>query len=239
MIKSLPMALKRSMREVKNYTTAVVAATFMVVWFCSDALASNLTGGVEIAGSYNIKPRKNLEERIKAERSMIVSKDGGIKDAVVFIKGIKGTSSLIQKEVTIDQKRKAFIPHVLPIPVGTTVTFKNSDPFVHRIISNSETKRIRMEFAYEGATMDITFDKPGVVDVWCDDHKRMQGWILVMEIPFFAATDEHGHFTIPNLPPGKYTVEVWHEVLGTQTQEIEVKEGENTKIDFRLPGKEF
>ncbi|MBI5894344.1 MAG: carboxypeptidase regulatory-like domain-containing protein [Deltaproteobacteria bacterium] len=224
----------------------ILPFAFLIV--SSPVLAAAITGKVEIAGSYSIKPRKNLEEGIKAERSLIVSKDGGIKDAVVFIKGInlsrdvlkrEETSSLIQKEVAIDQKRKAFIPHVLPILVGTTVTFKNSDPFVHRIISNSETKKIRMEFAYEGATMNVTFDKSGVVDVWCDDHKRMQGWILVMETPFFAATDGKGDFIISNVPPGRYTIEVWHEVLGVQTQEIEVKEGKDNRVDFRLPGKEF
>ena len=204
MIRLLPMALRGRKKRIERGFLLLTSVVGLL--YTTSVFAAALTGRVEIAGSYSITPRKNLEERIKAERSLIVSKDGGIKDAVAFIKGIKETSSLIQKEVTIDQKRKAFIPHVLPIQVGTTVTFKNADPFVHRIISNSETKRIRMEFAYEGATMDVTFDKPGVVDVWCDDHKRMQGWILVMESPFFAATDERGHFTIPNLPPGKYTV---------------------------------
>jgi plastocyanin len=242
------MALKRSMREVKNYITVVAAATFMAAWLCSDALASNLTGRVEIDGSYSIKPRKNLDEQIKAERSLIVSKDGGIRDAVVFIKGInlssyvfkqEGISSLLQKEFVIDQKRKAFIPHVLPVIVGAKITFKNSDPFVHRIISNSEEKKLRMEFAYEGAVMDIKFDKPGIIEMWCDDHKRMQGWILVMDTPFFAATDEKGFFTIPDVPIGRYTIEVWHEVLGVLNREIEIKAGENYMVIFKLPGKEF
>ncbi|MBI3815399.1 MAG: carboxypeptidase regulatory-like domain-containing protein [Nitrospinae bacterium] len=275
MIRLLPMALRSRIRSnckrqnedcklqivnCKNHSKVLLYFAFLILHFAffnAPALAATLTGRVEIVGSYNIKPRKNLDEQIKAERSLIVSKDGGIKDAVVFIKGInlssyvpdqkhirtglkrEETSSLIQKEVVIDQKRKAFIPHAFPVIVGAKVTFKNSDPFVHRIISNSEEKKLRMEFAYEGATMDVTFDKPGIIELWCDDHKRMQGWILVMETPFFAATDEKGYFTIPDVPVGRYTVEVWHEVLGIQNREIEIKAGENSMVDFKLPGKEF
>jgi len=87
--------------------------------------------------------------------------------------------------------------------------------------------------------MEVTFDKPGIVELWCDDHKRMQTWVLVMDTPFFAITDEEGYYNIPNLPGGKYTVEIWHETLSAETQEIEIKERENIWLDFRIPGKEF
>ena len=253
MIRLLPMALRGrkkrinhnkdarcKMQEARFFLFLTSCFLFLFLTYASLTLAAALTGRVEIDGSYSIKPRKNLEERIKAERSLIVSKDGGIKDAVVSIKGLKGNNNQsLPKNAVIDQKNKTILPHVLPIPVGTAVTFKSSDPFVHRIISNSEAKRLRMEFAYEGATMDMTFEEPGIVELWCDDHKRMQAWILVMETPFFATTDENGYFTIPALPAGRYTVEIWHEVLGSQSKEIDLKEGENAKVDFRLPGKEF
>lgn len=212
---------------------------FSILYFLSaPALGAAISGRVEVAGPYNIKPRKTLEERIKAERSLVVSEDGSIKNAVIFIKGKRENSSL-PGEMVIDQKNKAFVPHVLPIFKGTKVTFNNSDPFVHRIISNSEAKKLRMEFAYEGARVDITFDAPGIVEIWCDDHRRMQGWILVLETPFFAVADERGSFTIPEVPPGEYRVEVWHEILGAQAQEIIIEEGGNAKVNFALPGKEF
>lgn len=247
MIKSLPMALRDRRKMIKVMESALcsryyVVTVIMVYSLLSPFLsfAATLTGKVEVTGPYGIKPRKVMEEQIKAERSLVVSKDGGIKDAVVSIKGIKGKYPLQpSKEATIDQKNKKFIPHTLAIPVGSTVRFKSSDPFVHRIISDSEAKRLRLEFAYEGATVDVTFDKPGIIEIRCDDHKRMQGWILVMETPFFAVTDEKGRFIIPDIPAGRYAVEVWHEVLGKQAQEIEVKEDENVRVDFRLPGKEF
>lgn len=209
--------------------------------FPTPILSATLAGKVAVEGPWGIKPRKILEERIKAERSVVVSKDGGVKNAVVFINGIKGINGdeLLPKEVVIDQAKKTFIPHVLPIITGTKVTFKNTDSFVHRIIADSEAGKLRMEFAYEGATMNVTFDKPEIVELRCDDHKRMQGWIMVLETQFFAVTDEKGHFAIPNLPAGKYTVEVWHEVLGNRNYEIEVKNGRDIKVYFTLPGKEF
>ncbi|MFZ3090202.1 MAG: carboxypeptidase regulatory-like domain-containing protein [Nitrospirota bacterium] len=258
MIRFLPMGSKSQIRSnckrqnedcklqivnCKNYSRVLLYFAFLILHFAffnAPALAATLTGKVAVEGKYNIKPRKNLEERIKAIRGLVVSNEGGLKNAVVSIKGLKGNNNQsLPRNVVIDQKNKTILPHVLPIPVGASVTFKSADPFVHRIISNSDTKKLRMEFAYEGAAMEATFDQPGIVEIWCDDHKRMQGWILVMETAFFAVTDEKGHFSIPNIPAGRYTVEVWHEILGLQTQEIELKEGEDMKIDFRLPGKEF
>src|SRR3990170_1323799 len=202
MIRLLLMVLRSPMR---NSWVLLHFTIFILLSICfiepTSVLSATLTGKVEVTGEYSIKPQKNLEERIKAERSLVVSRDGGLKNAVVFVRGLSGNHSL-PKGTVIDQKNKTFPPHVLAIPVGATVTFKNSDPFVHRIISDSEAKRLRMEFAYEGATMDMTFEEPGIVELWCDDHKRMQAWILVMETPFFATTDENGYFTIPALPAG-------------------------------------
>lgn len=258
MIKSLLMASRSTIRSnckmqnencklkivnCKNHSRALLYFSFLILHFSflnAPVLAATLTGKVAVEGEYNIKPRKNLEERIKAIRALVVSNDGGLKNAVVSIKGLKGNNNQsLPKNAVIDQKNKTFLPHVLPLPAGGTVTFKNTDPFVHRIISDSDTKKLRMELAYEGATMEATFDQSGIVELWCDDHKRMQAWILVMETAFFAVTNEKGHFSIPNIPAGRYTVEVWHEALGAQTQEIEVKEGEDIKVDFKLPGKEF
>lgn len=239
MIRLLLMVLRSPMR---NSWVFLHFTIFILLSICliepPSVLSATLAGKVEVIGEYSIRPRKNLEERIKAERSLVVSGGGGLKNAVVFIRGPKANNSL-PKGTVIDQRNKTFLPHVLPIPVGATVTFKNSDPFVHRIISDSEAKRLRMEFAYEGAAMEVTFDKPGTVELWCDDHKRMQTWVLVMDTPFFAITDEEGYYNIPNLPGGKYTVEVWHETLAAESQEIEIKERENTWLDFRIPGKEF
>lgn len=248
MIRSLPMGSGKRI-EVRSQEPAPAGRQqWLGVYFfyfvfslllSTSAFAAAITGRVEVVDQYSIKPRKLLEDRIKAERSLVVNKDGGVKNAVVLVRGVKDNTSLPKAAFVINQKNKTFLPHILAVPVGSTITFKNEDPFVHRIISDSEAKRLRMEFAYEGAAMDVSFDKPGTVELWCDDHKRMQAWIMVLDTPFFAVTDEKGHFIIQNLPSGRYALEVWHEVLGTQTQEIEVKEGEDIKVDFKLPGKEF
>src|SRR3989304_7903443 len=159
MIRLLVMVLRSSMR---NSWVLLHFTIFILLSICfiepPSVLSATLTGKVEVTGEYSIKPQKNLEERIKAERSLVVSRDGGLKNAVVFVRGLSGNHSL-PKGTVIDQKNKTFLPHVLAIPVGAAVTFKNSDPFVHRIISDSEAKRLRMEFAYEGAAMEVTFDK--------------------------------------------------------------------------------
>ncbi|OGP29952.1 MAG: hypothetical protein A2073_01975 [Deltaproteobacteria bacterium GWC2_42_11] len=228
-------------RKIKTKYIFRVNIVLILLLLVTPSLAATVTGRVEVTGEYGIKPGKKLHERVKAERALVVSRDGGLKNAVVSIEGVKGVfyPPKEQPVIVIGQKEKTFIPHVLPILVGTMVRFGNSDDFVHRIISDSEAKHLRLEFSYKGAAFDVTFDMQGVVRLWCDDHRMMEAWVLVKENPYFAVTDDNGNFTISNLPPGRYTIEVWHEVIGTQRQEVAVEERGNVKVDFKLQGKEF
>src|SRR6185436_18773562 len=118
-------------------------------------------------------------------------------------------------------------------PAGGTVEFLNSDRLLHNIHSTSRSNAVFNRTQPKGRTIPIVFTKPEIVRIGCDLHGWMRAWIVVMEHPFQAVTGAAGEFAIPNVPPGKYTLNVWHETLGTVTKDVTVGEGDaTTTIDI-------
>ena len=109
------------------------------------------------------------------------------------------------------QRDQAFVPHVLAITVGTTVDFPNSDPFFHNVFSLSKTSPFDLGRYSRGKSKAVRFDRPGIVRVFCDIHSHMSAFILVFAHRFFAVTDAAGRYEIAGVPPGTYTLRVWHE----------------------------
>ena len=163
-----------------------------------------------------------------------------LRDFVVYIDGPLGTAVPPAAPVTVDtrritQKGAEFRPHILPVVVGTTVEWPNNDEIFHNVFSMSETKPFDLDL-YKGNPPNkrVTFDKPGRVDVFCSIHANMHCVVLVLENPFFAVTDAHGHYSITNVPPGTYRLKAWHERLPAQTRQITVSETGELKSDFLL-----
>jgi plastocyanin len=111
----------------------------------------------------------------------------------------------------MDQLDQAFVPHVLAITVGTTVDFPNSDVTFHNVFSLSKTRSFDLGRYSRGHSKSVRFDRPGVVQVFCDIHSHMNAYILVFAHRFFAVTDDAGRYAIGHVPPGAYTLVVWHE----------------------------
>jgi plastocyanin len=143
----------------------------------------------------------------------------------------------------MDQRDLTFIPHVLPVLVGSSVQFPNNDKVAHNVFSLSRTKPFNFGSYGPGVSKTVVFDKAGVVELRCDVHAEMSAYILVMENPYWAVTDEKGQFKIPDqadlaqhgikglkdLPPGTYVVKTWNEKLKTEEATVEVpKDGEVT-----------
>ena len=143
------------------------------------------------------------------------------KDAVVHVKsGLRpGKGAAPHRTSVIDQRDKAFTPHILAVPVGTKVVFKNSDIVLHNVYSRSPVKTVDLGAFGQDQSRQTSFDEPGRVDIFCAIHTNMHAIILVLENSFFATTDERGYFEIRNLPPGEYGLGVWTE----QRQEIDAR----------------
>jgi plastocyanin len=109
----------------------------------------------------------------------------------------------------MDQKANAFVPHILVVQTGTAVIFPNSDTVSHHVYSFSPTKPFELGLYKGNVHSPVSFDEPGLVVLGCNIHDGMLGYILIVDTPHFALTDERGAVTIESVPEGRYTVNVW------------------------------
>ena len=158
------------------------------------------------------------------------------ENVVVYIQQATGT--FIPGRARMDQVSMKFTPHVLPVVVGTTVSFPNSDPVPH-IVFSPEYGSFNLGVMGPGQQKEQTFGTcakfPCVYTILCPIHVEMMGYIIVLQNPFFALTDERGHYKIDNVPPGNYTLGMWHERGRTQTRPVTVGSGVPATIDAIIP----
>jgi plastocyanin len=164
-----------------------------------------------------------------------------MRDFVVFIDGpVAGIpSSVTNSTKTVVTKRvkqigATFDPHVLPVMAGTTVEWPNNDQILHNVFSYSEAKQFDLGLYKAPQIEKVTFDKAGRVDVFCSIHSRMNCVVLVLENPFFAATNEKGKYAIKDVPAGTYKLKAWHERLPPDVREINVPKTGEVHADFVL-----
>jgi plastocyanin len=145
-----------------------------------------------------------------------------VEHAVVFLKG--GSVAAPEGErppAIMDQIDKEFVPHVLPIVVGTRVRFPNHDQIHHHVYSFSRLMSFDLPLYRDSEPPPVKFDRPGVIRVGCNIHDWMSGIIVVLPTPYFAMTDASGAFALENVPPGTHAVLVWHERSTERVEETE------------------
>lgn len=125
--------------------------------------------------------------------------------------------------VEIAQEDQEYVPYVTVVRVGTRVDFPNKDNIQHHLYSVSKPKRFEKPLYASGAHESVVFDKPGVVTLGCNIHDWMIGYVVVLETPYFAKSDQDGHAALSGLAPGRYQLAIWHPRLGKPvTEEIRV-----------------
>lgn len=181
---------------------------FLALLFALPASATELTGRVTAAG----KP---------------------VRDAIVFIEGVRaGTPP--ERPVTINQRRRTFIPHVSAILLGTTVLFPNNDTVFHNVFSYREGKRFDLGLYPVGASRRVLFDRPGLVKIYCNIHSNMSAFLWVLENPYFAVTDARGRYRIAGVPGGSHRLRVWHERRGERVAKLRVPASGSETLDLSL-----
>jgi plastocyanin len=158
------------------------------------------------------------------------------KDVVVFVDKIDGqTFEPPSEPALMDQRNMVFVPHVLPVLVGTQVNFRNSDEVLHNVFSPDKVAdRLNLGTYPQGEVRSKVFDKPGVAVILCNVHPEMEAYVVVLETPYFAVTDEEGNFVIKDVPPGTYTLKVWSEKYDAEAQQVVVEKTKETQVEFRL-----
>ena len=167
--------------------------------------------------------------------------DGKLANVFVHIKDGLGSFSYDAPAgpVTIDQKGCRYHPHVMAARVGQKLEIVNSDPTLHNIHALPKgNQEFNTGQPIQGMKTEHVFSAPEVmVPFKCDVHGWMNAYLAVMDNPYFAVTGADGKFSLKGVPPGKYTIEAWHEKGGTQTATVEIgaKETKTANFSFKAP----
>ncbi|HEY2865026.1 MAG TPA: carboxypeptidase regulatory-like domain-containing protein [Casimicrobiaceae bacterium] len=179
--------------------TVVVTGTVPAAKKIDVTIDQYICGTEKDAGDFLMSPRREL------------------KNAAVWIENPPPNTAPPNPaaKVEMDQNGCVFVPRVVVVPAGGTVDFLNSDRLLHNIHA---TPKLNVSFNRtqpKDRTIPVTFAKPEIVRINCDLHSWMVGWVVVAAHPYYAITGPDGQFSFDGLPPGKYTLHVWHERLGT------------------------
>lgn len=172
-----------------------------------------------------------------------VTSNGGLEDVFVYVKSGLGNKAYAPSStpVIMDQKGCRFVPHVIGVMAGQPVKFTNSDPTMHNVhmvptISTNQSVDISQPPNGGGDTRTLS-TRELMIPVRCNNHPWMEGFINVVDNPFFAVSADGGHFTIKGVPPGTYTIASDHQVLGEKTATVTVAPHQTATVDitYQMP----
>jgi plastocyanin len=153
--------------------------------------------------------------------------------ALVYIDNVKGEFPPPKKNPFMGQKGMVFAPHVLPVLKGSIVDFTNDDTVAHNVFSPPGAPvRFNLGLYGVGVKKTVTFDQLGEVPLLCNVHPEMLAYVIVLQNPYFALTDNAGKYEIKNVPAGSYKLKVWHEKLQETAKDVTVEEGKTVAVDF-------
>jgi plastocyanin len=175
----------------------------------------------------------------KNPEDLVLSPQGGIRSAVVWLEKppAGAPAAALASTATMDQKDCVFAPRVVVVPAGGKIDFLNSDRLLHNLHSTPSANPPFNRTQPKGRTITIAFEKPEIIRMTCDLHSWMRGWVVVAEHPYYALTDGAGEFEFKGLPPGRYTLKVWQERLGTVSKEIVVGDQDPTPVTLEMPAR--
>jgi plastocyanin len=155
---------------------------------------------------------------------------------VLYIEGPgPAANEIASPTAEVQQIDRRFMPQLVVVPVGSTVSFPNMDPIFHNIYSLSKPKSFDLGSYDKGETRRVTFPKPGIVNIYCHLHPNMSATIVVTPNRWYARPDRSGQYRIQNVPPGQYTLVAWHQSAGFFRKTIRVEAGNDSVADFFIP----
>ena len=222
-----------------------------VLLACMPAALFAGPGGTKLSGKVTLngapakpKPLDLSKEPVCAQmhcasplfpESLVVGPGNAIRNAVVYIsEGAPYPGPVPATPVFLDQRGCQYTTHVLAFRAGQEVKISNSDPLSHNIHTiakvNREWNKIQPA---RTPPFSYSYENEEFISVKCNLHPWMQSYLAVLRTPYFSVTGDDGSFIFPDLPPGRYTITVWHETLGTQSHEMEINmSGEPLTLNF-------
>ena len=167
------------------------------------------------AGSASEQPLVNVTGEVSLVAAGSSHAEPDASRVVVWLARINSgsqTSSTTQNtHYRLLQRNKRFEPSLLVVPVGSTVDFPNADPWFHNVFSLYRGKRFDLGLYQAGSQRSVKFDRPGPSYLFCNIHPEMTSVVLAVDTPYFGITGKNGRYSLPNVPQGKYILQVWYE----------------------------
>jgi plastocyanin len=223
----------------------MIASLAFVIALSASApyLGTEFQGGGTISGkiTYNGQPPPRPRLSITMDRqycgasreddTWLVGADGGVRNVVVFLSDIAtGKKMTAAPKLVLNQIGCRYVPRISIVPVDTQMEVKSSDPVLHNVHTYRDGTTL-INFAVppkQNFSITRKLDKTGGMKLKCDVHPFMRGAIFVAANPYVAITGEDGSYEIPDVPPGTYTINTWHEMAGGISQRVTVPD--NTKV---------
>jgi plastocyanin len=185
----------------------VLIVTLASTMLSADSPSIHVSGSAAVAG----KPQANV---------------------VVWLEPPAGQEPRARRRIVLDQRNMQFEPRVLVVRTGTTVEFPNNDRVFHNVFSFRDGKRFDLGLYPIGSVKHVQFDKPGVSRVFCNIHPQMAAYVIAVDSPWFAVSDESGGFTLPDVPGGTYTYHAWRAGGSPLTGSVTVEPGRRLEIEW-------
>lgn len=221
---------------------AVAAAATMGARHAPPAATATISGKVTYTGTPpRMRPIDMAKEPTCAAQhttpvmteNVVAGPGNSVANAVVYISAGAAPTPVPTTEVQYDQKGCQYIPHVLVMEAGQPMEIINSDRTAHNIhplaVVNAEWNKSTPPGS---PPIEVKWEKPEFIAVKCNIHPWMHGYFAVLPTTHYALTGEDGSFSLAGLPPGTYTLTVWHEKFGTQTQQVTVGAGNPPAVSF-------
>lgn len=184
-------------------------------------MAGSAPSGATVYGGRSVAPRAKAQPEIR--------------NVVVFFADAPAQAGTRTARAKIAQREEQFIPHVVAVTVGSSVDFPNDDSIFHNVFSLSRPATFDLGRYPSGASRARTFQKPGIVKVYCQIHSHMSAVVRVFDHGWFTLPAEDGTFAIDGVPPGSYTLVAWHERIGERRDRVTIRAGATTEVTFTLP----
>jgi plastocyanin len=176
--------------------------------------------------------------RERPEETLVTGDNQALQNVFVYVKDGLGSFSfpVPPEPVVLDQDKCRYTPRVLGVRVGQALQIRNSDPLLHNVRSNGTINQgFNKSTPLEGMSFNHVFaTREVMVPFKCDVHAWMTAYVGVLDHPYFGTSGTDGRVVLANLPPGTYTIEAWHEKLGTATEKVTLTEKENKEVMFRF-----
>jgi plastocyanin len=167
-------------------------------------------------------------------------KSTDLDNAVVWLEPSAGSAPRPRvSKVELAMRARQFAPHVRVVPLGSSVSFPNQDPFGHNIFSSTPGSSFDLGLYGRGQSKDQVFSKPGAIPVYCNIHSRMAAFVVVVASPWYAQASADGRWSITGVPAGTYTVHIWHERGAEATKSVTVTAAGTQTVDAQIDARGF